>query len=433
MSTTALFPSATTPNAESTPNHPTVTPGRRTTAANPVTPAGRDTAWMTLGFLAVLVLGDVLLDRARLPDVYGSVNAARAKWDRFTRAARNPDVVFLGSSLSLMGINPSDVQRALSQHETTEWPGIQTHASPRCYNLAATACPAYTQYLLVRRLIHRQPLPRVVYLELVPAGTVATPAPWIKNGIIALGGADDLWVGAAVGGETLKQSLLSAAFRSHRHWGDLRLAVRHLVLGAPIRPVNPKIVDQPLGWATPAPGVRSSALDRTDATQSKPARRLQTSLAARINHTAVIEAVQSLRAHGITVRLYEPPFSSAADPRDDPDYNDAYQQFVTRIHRLTGLIVLRPPESMFSDRDFFDTKHLNAQGARKLSRWIARDVALVLSQSEHWPESPAAPGLTTVEVDNQPVGPEIGSNRPHGPGDRSNTAQKPLRRSHGHR
>jgi hypothetical protein len=98
-------------------------------------------------------------------------------------------------------------------------------------------------------------------------------------------------------------------------------------------------------------------------------------------------AITVLQSKGVSVHLLEMPLPSTASTKDERVSPDAYGRFVDALATAAGLVVLRPPRDVVADRDFFDDGHLNAQGADKFSRWLAKDVARLITASDGAVES----------------------------------------------
>jgi lysophospholipase L1-like esterase len=97
---------------------------------------------------------------------------------------------------------------------------------------------------------------------------------------------------------------------------------------------------------------------------------------------ALRRTVQLLTAAGVEVRLLEMPMASVAAAWDRHDGNEAYREWIRTATAGLGVSTVRTPNGLVVDADFFDPVHLNADGALKFSRWLARDVATALEELE---------------------------------------------------
>jgi lysophospholipase L1-like esterase len=97
---------------------------------------------------------------------------------------------------------------------------------------------------------------------------------------------------------------------------------------------------------------------------------------------ALEDTIELLKSAGVEVRLLEIPVTTIAAPWSRPETNAPYRAIVERVARATGTRVVRLPAGLLEDSDFFDPVHLHADGARKLSRWLASDVIVALRNSD---------------------------------------------------
>ena len=64
------------------------------------------------------------------------------------------------------------------------------------------------------------------------------------------------------------------------------------------------------------------------------------------------------------------------------DGSEGYREWMSTATADLGVPIVRAPEGLAVDSDFFDPVHLNADGALKFSRWLAQDVATALEELE---------------------------------------------------
>ncbi len=329
----------------------------------------RDALWMAAGFVLVLVIGDRLLDRVSLPQMHGSSNYTRWKWDLYEQSRLAPDVVFLGSSYGIFGINPALVNEEVR---------AATGRSISSLNLCAAGATVFGEYLLVRRIVESGRLPKLVYLGVSPRGTVEAIEPALVNSLRALGDGRDLPVAASVSPYLLREGLLTTLFASRRQWDDCRLMAERLTRGAPLDG-NSRIRYDQKGWATWTGSRLPVGADPGLAGPRDAERRRPASIGAGNPSRQVLrEAIRLLREAGVAVRLLEMRQRSTVAACRDPLRNPEYQALLGEVVSAMKVPVIRPPTALLTDADFFDTEHIDTNGAAKLSRWLASDVAAAL-------------------------------------------------------
>jgi len=324
-------------------------------------------AALLVGFAATLLIGDRLLTLVSPPEVYGSTNRSLWKWRLYETTSQRPDVVFLGCSYEVHAINPAVVDAELSQvHGRTL----------RSINLAASASSLLTEYLMVRRLLDRGARPSIVYLGVTPNAADTWLHPWLINGLKALGDWRDLALAAKGGSYLLAQAVPRSLFQSYHQWDDWRIIAERIILGAAIHPKT-ALTRYDTGWAEwRGRRIQSTSENQSDASPpSDPARLAPDN----INGIALRRAIELLRAHGVAVRLVELPLSTHAAAFADPSRNPDYQRFIQTLVQQTGVTLIRPPEGIVTDADYWDDVHVTAQGAARISRWLAADVAQALA------------------------------------------------------
>jgi hypothetical protein len=326
---------------------------------------------MALGLVCTFIVGDVLLARLRLPPVSGSRNECRRKWERLAGSATIPDVAFLGCSFEWCGIRPATIDREVAR---------QTGRSITSVNLAAAQASLVTQFLVVRRMIDSDRLPGLVYLGVSPIAADDGEYDWLAAGLTALGDRRDLPLSASVGPRLFLDTLARSLFTGVHQWSDCRQIARRSAIGARLEADAVGGRDErgwralpvkPAGGRTLAPHPRS----RFGATAS--AIRFDNA-----NGRSLRRAIALLRSRGVVVRLIEMPLASTISPEHDPGKNEAYQRFLAQIVADTAVVVVRVGRDFVSDADFVDGGHLHRDGAEKLSRWLAGDVARSLRAAD---------------------------------------------------
>ncbi len=346
----------------------------------------RHLAVLLAGFVSTFLAGDYVLSMVRLPHVDGSTNQIRWKWDLLADIDRVPDVVFMGCSFELCGIAPGVVEASTTR---------MTGEPVRSLNLAASASSHVTEYLLARRMVESGRLPRIAYIGVTPSAADVSLYTWLRGGLRAFGELRDIPLASRGDARLLAETATASAFRSYHQWNDVRIIAKRLVIGAPIlSPTELRVDDQ--GWAE----WLGPMADRVDSPADHDAPRdvrLRDPARIRIDNINGIAArrmIDMLRREGVEIRLIELPITSAADPTANPRYNLSYQEFLRDLVSETGAIVVRPPDGLLSDDDYFDHDHLGPGGAAKLSQWLAGDVAAALARANHRkPDGDHAPSL----------------------------------------
>ncbi|MHC5111050.1 MAG: hypothetical protein ACYTHJ_14355 [Planctomycetota bacterium] len=324
-----------------------------------------------IGFAAVLVTGDQLLNSVDLPEIAGSVNAPRHKWRLYQCDERVPDVVFLGISYTLFGVRPAIVDREVK---------VLTDRRIQSLNLAAEGHTLLAEALMARRMARSGRLPRVVYFGISPDASDAAQREALARSIRSMGDATSFWMVASSERDLLGDAALASAFTSYHRWHDFRLISEKLALAAPLTYRHACRVYRPDGsleWTGGnrrhlLGGRRAAAGDTVESTATFSGKGLDP---ANVHARALRDAIAELRGHGVEVRLLELPVTAAAPDAKQRNGHRAYQCFLDHLLSETGVTLVRPPRELLQDVDYFDHGHLTADGARKLSKWLSRDVA----------------------------------------------------------
>lgn len=338
----------------------------------------REPSWhavqLVLGFLAAFVVGDWVAGFVDLHGHYTGRNTVRDKLALFETEPEAPDVVFLGTSHEWCGIDPETIDKTARDSG-----GV----SVRSLNLAASAASTLTNYLLARRIVESDRRPRVAYVGVSPASIDANETDTMLNGLRSLGEFRDLPLAWSCMPGLFWDTLATSLLGSYYQWDDVRTYTRCLVMGAPTSP-HSKILHTRRGWARwsgaadPLPRHESPGIDAGAVARMAGGFPLRGPLAEALEDT-----IELFRSAGIEVRLLEIPVTTIAAPWSRPETNAAYRAIVDRIAGATGTRVVRLPDGLLEDSDFFDPVHLHADGARKLSKWLASDVVVALRNSDH--------------------------------------------------
>ena len=342
-----------------------------------------------LGFATTFLLGDQLLSRLRLSYVYGTRNQCRSAWERFDQSPGPFDVVYLGCSYEWYGISPRAVDAEVAR---------LGGGAIRSFNLSSSAASMVTNFLLARRIAESGRLPKLLYLDISPIATDVTQRNWLRHGLRAMGQLRDLPIAASVGVDIALETLLNATFGSYYRWDDVGIAVGRVVLAAPVNPTLKMRFDD-RGWAEWIGGERELRQPPGPPAVPHPGSGSGTSHKLDVNALALRRTVQLLTSAGVEVRLLEMPMASVAAPWDRHDGSEPYREWRRTATADLGVPIVRAPKGLVVDSDFYDPVHLNAEGARKFSRWLARDAAAALAEMDRGSSSVR---LAQTSNDNSP-------------------------------
>ena len=331
--------------------------------------AARHAAHFVAGFVALFVGGDLILSLMRLPITEGSTNMVRRKWEMLQDFERQPDVVILGSSFEEFGVNPE----VLDEHASATLGRTVTS-----FNLAVPAASLNTEFLIVRNMLRSGCTPKVIYLGITPLAVDIAQKDWLNNGLRAFGEFQDLAGAWSTDRQAFGETLATSLFQSYFLWNDARLVSERFVLAAPIESVSAADRSE-RGWRAWR-GKKRPQCNRPDPADSDPANLERRFALDNINGLRIRDAIESLRKHGIKVRLLELPLASTALPMSAPSKNSRYRTFVEELLAKTGVPLIRPPADLLVDDDYFDDGHLTPSGAERLSRWLAEDVVAALAE-----------------------------------------------------
>jgi hypothetical protein len=316
------------------------------------------------GFALTFCAGDGALSRVSLPHVTGSTNECRWKWELYEGRQQTPDVVFLGASYVYYGVAPKMVDAEVARLSTERITSL---------NLASPSATTVTQLMLVRRILSATDRPRLIYLSISPIAVDLRQREGLENSIRALGTFRELPIALRSNPTIAREAVLSAAFSSYHQWRDCRLLAQRTMEGAPaIIAVGMKLDER--GWAAWTGGTDSNRR-ATLASSVLPQIEADRFADSTPNAVALREAIRLLRASDVPFRLLEMPLSTTAPPEAHPDLNVPYRALVDRVANEFDLQLVRCPEGIVADDDFFDGKHVNPSGAKRLSLWLAKDVA----------------------------------------------------------
>ncbi len=345
--------------------------------------------YLILGFFGTMMAGDQVLSGIELPAVHGSDNTARRKLNLFESSAAVPDAVFLGVSYTLFGVSPSVVDPAA---------GARLGRSVRSLNLAAEGHTLLAEALLVRCMIDRGRLPSVVYFGVSPGAADSREREAMIRSLRSLADARDLKRSFSSSWEFFAETVWASLFGAYHQFHDMRLLTQRLLIGAPLHDQAETLCDE-YGWLRWNGGDKRSLLNPSvNPIDRKDARARQCHDPKNINGRALREAIVALERQGVSVRLLELPVSTTAPLSKKRMGHDSYLKFLQEVSKGTSAKLVRPPPTLVGDEDFFDHGHLNTQGAQKLSRWLAGDLAEALRRK--WGKSKTS--LTSVVINDQP-------------------------------
>lgn len=329
----------------------------------------------SIGFIAAFLIGDMTLSRTRLPIVYGSRNGALTKCEQY---AKRPAavVLFIGCSYEWCAINP----HAVSDELETQF-GICATG----FNLSSSASSALTELLVARRVLDRKTPPKIAYLGVNPAVLDSSRHWWLVNGLRALGDHREVELAAHGSFALLTESVCAAMFQSYRKWDDVRLIGSKSMLGAPLDPPA-RLLETDAGWAkwTGPKWIRTHASAFSGNLAVPQTQHGIPSFGGDfspdgINAIALRNAVILMRKNGVEARLIETPIAATGPIEEDPRFNAPYRELINRLSEELQIEVLRPPHDLVPPEHFFDPVHMDAEGADIFSRWLARDIAKLLS------------------------------------------------------
>ncbi|MGB0714323.1 MAG: hypothetical protein ACPGXK_00480 [Phycisphaerae bacterium] len=336
---------------------------------------GRHAVQFLISFLLVFLAVDQFLALQPLRELYGSRNYSLWKWKLLSSQSEGPDVVVLGSSYEAYGINPQVMDAAIRQALNVERTTL---------NLSASASSLLTQYLFVSRMLDAGHQPDVVLLGITPNAVDTGLASWLRNGLGALGAMDAVPLVFRHEPRFLDTAIPAALLKSYPRWHDFRICVQRLMLAAPINPRSGEI-RHANGWAEwrgdTNPG-HETLDDSVDVISGHDVVMQERMASSNINGVAVRRSIRMLREAGVEVLLIELPHSRFAPAYASPSKNRPYAEFVEQLRRETSVVVVRPPDGLLTDDDYWDGVHLSAEGAAKYSQWMASHVVRSIQRRE---------------------------------------------------
>ncbi|HRX84655.1 MAG TPA: hypothetical protein P5572_06500 [Phycisphaerae bacterium] len=316
---------------------------------------------MVVGFLATFILVDRLIARVQFPDtIYNTQSPARALAD-YEHQPGTADVVFLGCSYTAFGINP-DVVDAEAQRR-----GVAI----RSFNLGYGGALTVANTRLVELLLESDHLPKVIYYELSPA-MLNRRVPSLRYAVGQIGGWREAALLWRLSPNDRAIAVLSQTLAGYHQWNTIHKIVECMREGAPI--FRPKFARAASGYMTWTAG----AADR-DIRVSRKIEDRDHYWGNYVVDDFALEAVFRLErmaaAHGIEVRYFEMPMSTAWQQVLRDDVRSGYAEALAKLRAGGCSALWRCPSGLVDDSDYFDADHLLPSGAEKVSRAIAADVA----------------------------------------------------------
>jgi hypothetical protein len=352
---------------------PDVTSARQPIRAMPI-------PWGLLGMLALMGAIETTILRwgGRLAGYEGL--GVRFAVDAARREAPGCDVLSLGDSVVKFGFDPTMVQSRI---------GL------KAYNLAVPGTPPPLTYALFRRALDAGAKPKAVVI-----------------GQMSLGG--DPWANVAQFGELVELNeawSLAWSCRDARLFGAMmaartipsvryRHAIRRIVCGDKLSDPDEFLKT----WAD-GRGAELRTPRNTSAPRMEPA--LEQTLFSKpwpvhgIYEQYFEKLTRLAASRGITVYWLVPPLLPEAQAkRDELGLDTLHTRNLRTIHSwLPGVIVLDARHSGYPASDFFDSIHLNARGAAKLSAEIAELIANRSRPGElAWVDLPRPPDDPTLQI-----------------------------------
>jgi hypothetical protein len=334
------------------------------------------------GFLAVVVLADWISIALGLKYWMPGINDRSLNIYAYQRAGMTPDVLLVGTSRLLRGLDPLtlDTQLTAGLGRTTT-----------TYSVAQRGASCFTNSIVLSDVIASNGIPRIVILEVSPGslnaehGNLAKAyryycslpelirsVPRMKQGAQWNGAAHGVFRGFANLALYGRHTLVP---RQEHRWLLDRLA-----MGRGRTPDSP---DQPVR--------RLSELD--DTTRRERYYRMRTNLRFRYlqryqiggpPETGLRSICRVAAEHGFQLVVLNPPVTPeyrrlARPKRVWEEYNRFMSEFSGLDH--VHLHDLDAGQLALSHDDFVDFNHLNADGARKLSVYVAEEILAPLLRS----------------------------------------------------
>ena len=364
-------------------------PALPSTSARRLARPRRPTRWTATALtLLLLLLTNVALQFNRRPlDVLSEhfPDAALARVQRCESLGRVPDVLYMGSSLTMHGVIPTTVDAFV---------GANTGQRILSCNVAADGATFEEDYYTLKRIIEDGYTPKLIVETLweynvnahasPPADTYGLPAEQIQSlADLSDAGALSAHFGGGLRGKLAALNYIAG--KAVPFYGDRTAIFKSLcgplTIGPCATPVSSSVVASPLqdmvlpsdarGWV--------ALVGRSLATYTAAQLRPYTSCGDHCppfviggHQPAFLSDLLALaRAHSVRVALVIPPFSryffNVLRPADWRMLVSFWQTFAG-APGVTFYDMSHDPD--YADTDFWDIHHLDAAGAAKFSAWI---------------------------------------------------------------
>lgn len=323
--------------------------------------------WGLIATLALVVAGEAFV-AAHESDRFAAYlkeswrDSARAASGRAARA----DLLFFGDSLVKFGVSP---------------PVIQAGTGQSAFNLAAYGGPPALASILLDRVAATGARPKAVVISFLPSNLTLPPRYYVLNWMLLANPRECLDLARTARDPGLfGEILLGRVFPSLRRRHEIRENLRLAFKGAGDPRASAKVqAERTLHWAREAGGEllppgppREIRADLADANLFP--RAWSWDRAQRIYLRRFLDRAGSL---GVRVYYLLPPLSPAVQSARETSGLDEHHTALLRSlqHQFPGLTVLDSRRGGYTDSFFFDTAHLNASGAQRLSMELAESLS----------------------------------------------------------
>jgi len=335
-------------------------------------------AWLLVGFMVTFLAGDRILAMLDMPNTVANTKAPARMLARYPDQNPPADVVFLGCSYTSFGIDP----------ETVDATARDLGVNVRSLNLGFGGAISLTNTRLCELWLERNPETRVIYYELSP-GILNTRVPSLRYGVGQIGGPREAAVLWHESPRDRSTAILSQTLVGFHQWNDIRAITECLREGAPL--YRPKYERSPQGWlAWQAGDVKR------DATIAKEIAKRDVYWGPFEIKDYALDAVDRLlelaAEHDVQVRFFEMRMASEWARITRPDVEQKYAAAIAELRKRHGdaIDIMRAPEGLIGDEDYFDADHMMPSGARKFSRVLAADLVTILRGQNDSPRSMAS-------------------------------------------
>lgn len=287
------------------------------------------------------------------------------RWQLYRRMSPVPDVVFIGSSRTAWGVDPSHVDPVLTRALGREI---------RSFNFGVAAGSAVVQRLAVDKILQRHPRPRLIVFGVSPRDVMDFGTFCLANEVTASvtpGRVAHLWnelTELPLG----KHVILSSLVPGRDRWESLQVEWISLRDGRPLCP--PGVQDHDNGWTEftdYSPDKRLAKLPRDRQLLRKwRGQRLSSAYCH-----ALENALLQLQQAGVATMVYEDPFPPCLREDHRSGVYVEYQRWLQGAARRFGAVMLPPVFPDAADEDFIDGAHVAPWVVSRYSAHLADKIA----------------------------------------------------------